>query len=574
MAMLRAFQGEMRRLNEGGEEFARCFPEQGKMLSLSQVNDRDPYVERLLEGVAYLTAGVRQELKHSIAGLHEQLLESVCPQLIDPYPSTVTLELGLDENRIEGADIIAGTLFYSQPVGNESLSLPFAAQRSIALRAFKLEDFQWVSHYGGGSQLRFKLTGSAAAFRDKHALSPLLLWIDDESGQGYAMREALLRRVDDVEVRLSGAELSASVLRLKDSIYFESAFPLSCSDLFGVSLPGSQALERLQAYFLAREQLLFVNLCGLDQLDLPDQLNSLDITFHLAFPAPGVEQSSRSVLRYGCVPAINLNRGWADPVRLQAGADECLVRSQTDGPDSRVVHRVLQVEGRSTHSGESQSYSALSTWGVDGITGGLYRVVRPDRGSAGRGDPEIRLDPASAKQEQTLSIDVLYSNGDLPRLHLSKGNIDVCSGEVPEGVTVNNLHRPRAFRPAPVETAQTQLLNCLLRCDIERLADKQFMRTLLFAVANAAHSQVPVAVRAIGDIDWQSTTRWRKGVIEQGIKVRMPIDTRHIPDRGEACLLAELIHGVLLEWAPLDRFVELVLVLEPSGEEEQWTNCL
>lgn len=573
MTMLRAFESEMRRLSDGGEELARCYPEQGRMLSLAQSNDRDPYVERLLEGVAYLTAGVRQELQHAFADLHEQLLEALSPQLVDPFPSTVTLDLGLDMTRIEGADIPAGSVFYSQPGGEKGLRFPFLAQLPIKLRPFAVEYSHWEPLPCGDSQVRLLITGTPAAFRDTSALSSLLLNIDAGPGLSYALREALLRGLQEVELRPWREELTSAGLRQGKKVFFEPAFPLPPSDLFGLPLPGSPALERLQAFFLAREQLLFLTLRGLEQANLPNECHGIEMICRLARKAPHAAGSRNDMLRYGCIPAINLNRDRAEPVRLAAGTSEFLVRSDADGPGSRVVQRVLQVEGRDVHSGKVTTYSPLATWGLAEDRGGLYSIVRRDRGSAGRGDPQLRLNSPSAQLAQTVAAEVLYSNGDLPRLYLSKGQIDSCSAQLPEGVIVNNRQRPRTFWAAPVEAGQKQVLASLLRSDFERLADGQVLRNLLASVAFSDKGHELPVVQAIGDVQWQTTSRWRKGVIEHGIRVTMPLDIRHLPDRGQACLLAELVHGVLFERAPLDRFVELVLVFEPSGEEEQWTSC-
>lgn len=572
MDMLNAFEREMRRLSEGGKEFARCYPEQGRLLNLSRSNDRDPYVERLLEGVAYLTAGVRQEVERSFAEVHEQMLECLCPQLIEPSPSTVTLQLGLDDSRLNAANIPAGSVFYSQPVSDASIRMPFISQLPVQLRPIQVSSSQWEPLSGGGSQLRLAISSTPETFQDVKGLSPMLLWLDTQSSFGLLLREALLRGLDKVELRpvLEG-RLSTDAVITNAGISFEPALPRGYSDLFDTPLPSSSALERLRAYFLARDQLCFINMLGLDRVTIPAGCKLIELICKLARPASPEAATRTAELRYGCIPAINLNRGSADPVRLPPGVADFPVSSQTEGGGSRVVHRVVRVEGRENQSGSSIVYSPLATWGFQGHGKALYRSVRRDRGSSGRGNIELRLDPESAQYSQTLSVEVLYSNGDLPRLYLTKGDIDSCSEQLPEGVTVKNLDRPRPFRPAPVDAADIQALASLMRSDVERLADSGALRNLLTSIASTGNGYEVSAVQAIGDIQWQTAMRWRKGVLEQGVRVTMPLDSRYLPGRGEGCLLAELIHGLLLEWAPLDRFIELLLIFEPSGEEELWT---
>ena len=64
----RLFEQEMRSLQEEGLGFAKDFPEAAQYLDLPNLEDKDPYVERWTEGLAFLTARIRQELERPQAG--------------------------------------------------------------------------------------------------------------------------------------------------------------------------------------------------------------------------------------------------------------------------------------------------------------------------------------------------------------------------------------------------------------------------------------------------------------------------------------------------------------------------
>ncbi|MEJ2073015.1 MAG: type VI secretion system baseplate subunit TssF [Reinekea sp.] len=68
------FEAEMRSLQDLAQEFAEAYPEQASMLNLNTVKDRDPYVERLLEGMAFLTSQIRHRLDDSIPEISQALL--------------------------------------------------------------------------------------------------------------------------------------------------------------------------------------------------------------------------------------------------------------------------------------------------------------------------------------------------------------------------------------------------------------------------------------------------------------------------------------------------------------------
>jgi type VI secretion system protein ImpG len=54
------FQSEINYLNQAAKDFAHDYPQYAKNLNLDGGYDRDPNVERLLNGCAFLTAQIRQ----------------------------------------------------------------------------------------------------------------------------------------------------------------------------------------------------------------------------------------------------------------------------------------------------------------------------------------------------------------------------------------------------------------------------------------------------------------------------------------------------------------------------------
>ena len=77
-------------------EFAREFPERAGRLSLDENRVEDPYVERLLEGVAFLAARVRLKVESQYPVFTQQLLEVLFPGWLAPSPSACVLRLSVD----------------------------------------------------------------------------------------------------------------------------------------------------------------------------------------------------------------------------------------------------------------------------------------------------------------------------------------------------------------------------------------------------------------------------------------------------------------------------------------------
>ena len=92
-SILRYYEAEMRYLSEAGKEFAEAHPDRARMLNLDRVGDRDPYVERLFEGFAFLTGRLRQKLDDELPELTEGLVSLLWPHYLRMIPSLSILEL-------------------------------------------------------------------------------------------------------------------------------------------------------------------------------------------------------------------------------------------------------------------------------------------------------------------------------------------------------------------------------------------------------------------------------------------------------------------------------------------------
>src|SRR5689334_24711186 len=85
--LLGYYNRELQHLRETGAEFAREFPKIAGRLALEEFTCADPYVERLLEGFAFLAARVHLKLDAEFPRLTQTLFETVYPHYLNPVPS-------------------------------------------------------------------------------------------------------------------------------------------------------------------------------------------------------------------------------------------------------------------------------------------------------------------------------------------------------------------------------------------------------------------------------------------------------------------------------------------------------
>lgn len=106
------FDSELAYLRQLGDEFAREHPSAAWALRLGENNNdahRDPHVERMLQGVAFLNARIRHRLDDDFPELAESLLNTLYPQYLAPIPSCAIAEVAMDVSQA-GPDSASGRM--------------------------------------------------------------------------------------------------------------------------------------------------------------------------------------------------------------------------------------------------------------------------------------------------------------------------------------------------------------------------------------------------------------------------------------------------------------------------------
>jgi type VI secretion system protein ImpG len=94
--LLRYYNQELQHVRDMGAEFARDFPKIAGRLGMEGLECADPYVERLLEGFAFLAARVQLKIDAEFPRFTQHLLEMVYPRYLAPTPSMAVVQLQPD----------------------------------------------------------------------------------------------------------------------------------------------------------------------------------------------------------------------------------------------------------------------------------------------------------------------------------------------------------------------------------------------------------------------------------------------------------------------------------------------
>jgi type VI secretion system protein ImpG len=90
--LLEFYNRELQFAREMGAEFAQEYPRIAARLGIEGLECADPYVERLLESFAFLTARVQLKLDARHPDFTQHMLELVYPHVMCPVPSCAIVE--------------------------------------------------------------------------------------------------------------------------------------------------------------------------------------------------------------------------------------------------------------------------------------------------------------------------------------------------------------------------------------------------------------------------------------------------------------------------------------------------
>ena len=106
--ILEYYNRELQFIQEMGAEFAEAYPRIAARLGLEGLECADPYVERLLEGFAFLAARIQLKLDARHPDFTQHLLEMIYPHFLAPVPSCTVVEFAPDLK--EGAQLAGVTI--------------------------------------------------------------------------------------------------------------------------------------------------------------------------------------------------------------------------------------------------------------------------------------------------------------------------------------------------------------------------------------------------------------------------------------------------------------------------------
>lgn len=452
--LLRLYTEELAHLRSVGAEFAHRFPKIAARLTLDGTEVADPYVERLLEGFAFLAARVQLKINAEYPQLVQHLLETLYPNALAPVPSMAVMQLRpdlTDPNLSRGVVVPRGSALHSTIARGQDTHCEFRTAHDVRLWPLELTSVRYSSRIAdlplarlpaarqarSSLHLRLKLHGGLRF--EQLPLDTLALHLGGVDDVGYRLHELLVGAAIGTWIvpERSDASASATWRHADDSLR-----PLGYADheaLLPETLRGFSGYRLMQECAALPQRFLFVELQQLRARLAHRQTAEAEVVILFDRTDPALEPlvDADSVLLH-CTPAINLFPRRLDRIQISAGGvartwEHHVVPDRTRPMDFE-IHCLESVTGHGVGAVAEQTflplYTSVHTEGTPHSA--FYTVRREPRQLSPRQQAqgarasyigtEVFMSLVDARHApyaedlRQLSLSALVSNRDLPLL--------------------------------------------------------------------------------------------------------------------------------------------------------------
>jgi len=565
------FEDEMRYLQEAGRAFAEVHPDQARYLNVDSLTDRDPHVERLFEGVAFLTARVRERLDDELPQYSEGLLRLMHPHLVRPVPSFSILEFRPRPSMLQETTVFEpGVEVQSRPVGDESTACRFTTTYPVALQPIELTDVRldWPDPSSSTATLTFSVDRNATlADLD---LDRIRFYFYADPSDASRMFLYFTRHVSGLTIEAGGESIHRHGQKWVRPVGLQSdegLVPYSEHSFTGYRL--------LQEYFCFRPKFWFVDLCGLDTLSSVTDTSTFSVQVHFDRSYPEKWAFGKENLRMHCTPVVNLFETDAEPVRVTHRASEYQVRGDMRRPDSVSVYSIQDVVGTVSSTGQRKSYQPFLSMRHDTGNEPVYSETARI-GPTGSYDTFLSIGGVGASieelAEETLTVEVRCTNGNTPREELREGDITEPGSGYVNVASFRNLTQPSRELLPPLDRHPRlywMLVSHLAHNRTSVLSVEALKRTLaLYDWADTPATRR--RIEGIRRVEWEPSERLDRGSIRRGVDVEIEIEDGHFADEGDLVLFGNVLSRFLSTYATINTFVHLTILSHPSNRSLTW----
>ncbi len=616
--LLTLYEQELRYFRESSTEFARAFPKIAHRLGIEGQEVADPYVERLIEATAFLSARVNLKLDAEYPRFTGHLLDIVYPNFLAPTPAMAVVSFAHDPddaNLATGPTLPRGAGLRARQAVGQNTHCEFRTASAMRLWPLEVHRAQYFTYapdlpltthpqsraIRGG--LRIGLRATAGLTFDQIALDDLVLHMGGAEDVAWQLQECALGQPIGVMVRPLSA--SGALQGEARSLPASAIQPVGFEDdeaLLPVTATGFSGFRLLQEYFAFPQRFQFIRLTGLQALLSTMPVSEVEIVLLFSRGDAALEKLvGADNVQLHCVPVVNLFNKRLDRVPLTEGVSQFHLVPDRTRPQDFEVHTVTEVIGHgapgmaaaaaeqvfrpfySAFHGTRHSHPAYFTTTREPRMLSVRQRTEGHRSSHIGSEVYMQIvDPQQAPYApalRQLAVSALCTNRDLPLLMpLGRDNDFDCVDSFP-------VQRVRMVRgpSRPVSPVVSQglgwrvvdhlALNYLSLSDSTPEQGAAALRETLMLYATHADEMRQGQVRGLLSVKSKAVARRLplKGPIAfgRGLEVTLEVDKDAFHGHS-VFLFGAVMARFLARHVEVNHFVETVLRVAGKGEHMRW----
>lgn len=562
------YKNELIALRQDGVNFSKKNP--GLSFFLSK-EGQDPDVERLLEGFAFLTGRLKQQLDQELPELSNTLVQLLWPNYARVVPSYSVIKYDAVKNGRENIVINKGTEVLSK-LKPDTIQCKFKTVYETTIMPFELEKVNY-SNFGQKSSLNlsFKTTNSSTLKDIK--FESLRIFLNGSEFLSQDLYLFLMNYVENIEVILKNTE-NENISKIKidknsiKPVGFDSTeymLPYSANIFEGYIL--------LQEYFCFKDKFLFVDIHNLNLIekinsDLLFQSNSFEVKIDLKKTFSFSDTLTKDNFLLYSTPIINLFNSDATPIRKTSTQEEYLVLTSEINREFSEIFQIEKVRGWSdknknyqdflpfeyfAHSNDdNEHYSIKTKLSLDGTQTNIY--VRFSNFSK---------DNLLSNMNSTISIKTLSTNKNLPS-SLMTGDICVSSySNAKDETPFKNITIPTRSYPAPIKgdffwkIISNLSLNYLSLKDIKTLQKILEAYDFISIYDKKQKEKTKRILEGLIDIKFETMEFINQGLPIKGIHIKLKLDKNKFSSLGEAYIFSSVLNKFFALYNNINSFHKL-----------------
>lgn len=559
------YQDELSYLRELGREFAAAYPAIAPMLAESGA---DPDVERLLEGVAFLTGKLRQKIDDELPEVIHSVAALLFPHYLRQVPATSVVEFTPLPNVVRERVLVGrGAEVGSVPV--EDTPCRFRTTQDVELLPLAVEDVR-IDTAQLSETLRIELRVTGGASLSALELSKVRFYIHGER-----------RMQDDLRLWL-GAHLEnvafASVERDHDNVI--STFPARNVKLAGFEedealIPYPETVypgyRLLQEYFTLPQKYAFFDVLGFDKVPTEKLGERFALLLQFKDGLPSGTRVGKDAIRLFCTPVVNLFSHNTDPIKPDLTKFEYLARPAGGNPEAFEIYSIEKVTGIARRTSQRVDipsfFSFKHEFSPDMSAPPVFHQTHLKPATIGEG-VDIYLsfgtpqDAGAVPEFDVISVESTCTNRQYPA-QLKVGDIHVATATSPAVATFKNLIGVTSPLPPPMGRELQWRVLAHMAMSYRSIAELEVLRStvdlynLQAVVDRQAARANQLRMAAIKDVKVSPTDRLYRGAPVRGVRTELELDENGFAGEGEMYLFASVINEMFASYVSLNSFTQL-----------------